>query len=122
MQQDSVQYGALVAYAASELRSGRSAESLRADLLKREVTEQTVDQVVEQARAQNRRRGLRAGVKYLAIGLGCSALGAAITGATYSSAMRGGGSYVVTFGLFAFGVGYTVGGLIRLIAAVIRGK
>lgn len=121
-QQDSVSPSALLAYVASELRSGRSPEDVRADLLKREVAESAVDELVAQARAINRGRALRAGAKYLAIGLGCLGLGAVITAATYTRAMRQGGVYVVTIGLFGFGVGYTVGGVIRLIAAAVSGK
>ena len=122
IQQDHVQFDTIVAYTASALRSGRSPESLRADLLKRQVSENVVDQIVDQARAMDYSRGLRAGVKYFAIGLVCLAIGALITGTTYTAATGRGGVYIITYGLFGFGVVYTFGGVVRLIVAAISRK
>jgi hypothetical protein len=112
----------LLAYATSELRSGRSPEGLRANLLNRGTSEDAADRIVQDARDLNRRRGLRAGIKYLVIGIACGVLGIAITGSTYSAAQEHGGAYVVTFGLLGFGAGYTLAGLIRLLVAAVSGK
>ncbi|MCX7025121.1 MAG: hypothetical protein NT080_10930 [Spirochaetes bacterium] len=121
-QEDTGLFDSLLAYAASKLRSGHSPDDLRADLMGRGVAEQLADRVIEEARAGNRRTGLFAGVKYLLIGLVCLALGTGITAATYTRASRAGGSYWITIGLFGFGVGYTVGGIVRMITAANRGK
>jgi hypothetical protein len=81
-----------------------------------------VDRVIEEARAGNRRKRFLAGLKYLVIGLVCLTLGAVITGATYTSATRTGGTYFIMIGLFGFGVGYTLGGIVLLMVAGCKGK
>ncbi len=106
--------GGYVAYAASALKDGREAAGVRADLVARGLSEEDADAVLRTARDFSRRRRRRAGALYLAIGLVCLALGTVITWATYSAAQAAGGIYVVTIGLFGFGVGYTVGGLVHL--------
>lgn len=122
MRNDAGQLDSLVAYAASRLRGGDAIESVRADLLGREVAGDKADQVIAEAKVMNRRRGLRKGAMYLAIGIVCSLLGVIITSATYSSAARQGGSYFVTIGLFGFGLGYTIGGIVRIVIAACTGK
>lgn len=122
MQQNSARFNDLVAYAASRLRSGSTPETLQADLLNRDVAPELAGQVVAEAAARNRRRGVRSGLKYLAIGVGCFTLGVVITGATYSAAMHGGGDYFITLGLFGFGIAYTLGGLARLLFAAVAGR
>ncbi len=59
---------------------------------------------------------------YLAIGIVCSVLGVIVTGATYTAATQHGGTYFVTIGLFGFGIGYTIGGIVRIVAAASRGR
>ncbi len=59
---------------------------------------------------------------YLGIGIVCSFLGVVITSATYSAATAHGGTYFVTIGLFGFGVGYTIGGIVRLIRTASMGN
>jgi predicted phage tail protein len=110
------------AYVSSELKKGRAAEDIRADLLGRGVLDQTADGLIREAKTTNRRFGFRKGILYLAIGIVCSVLGTAITAGTYSSAAQSGGTYLVTIGLFGFGIGYTLGGIIRLIVAATKGR
>ena len=113
---------ALAAYAASQLRDGQDPLQVRANLLARGATDGQADQVVFQALRNNRAMGVRRGVLYLVIGVACLILGAVITGASYSAAAERGGFYITTIGLFGFGVGYTVGGLVRLLKAVVSGR
>jgi hypothetical protein len=122
MHESTSQFDDLVAYTASELRAGATPGSVRADLLNRKLSEELVGRLVAEATARNRQRGVRTGAKYLAIGLGCFVLGTVITGATYASAVRDGGTYFVAIGLFGFGIGYTLGGSIRLVVAAVSGK
>lgn len=113
---------ALAAYAASQLRDGLDTLQVRANLLSRGATDDLADRVVSQAVRHNRATGIRRGVLYLVIGAVCLLLGALITGASYSAAAETGGFYITTIGLFGFGIGYTVGGLVRLLKAVVFGR
>lgn len=120
--QESAELSSIIAYASSLLRSGGTTERVRADLLGRDIDQKKADWIIAEAIAGNRRQGLSRGVLYLAIGIVCSVLGIGITGATYSAATQNGGTYFITIGLFGFGLGYTIGGIIRIIAAASTGK
>ena len=113
---------ALRAYVSSELKKDRTPDHIRTDLLDRGVPAETADALIQEGRASNRRIGFRKGILYLVIGIICSVLGIAITAGTYSSASQAGGTYVITIGLFGFGIGYTLGGIIRLIIAATKGR
>lgn len=111
----------LLAFAASRLKAGSTTESVRADLFSRGIDAREVDVSIAEAAAGNRRHGLRRGVLFLIIGIVCSVLGIGITAGTYAAATQHGGTYFVTYGLLGFGVGYTIGGVIRIITAISKG-
>ena len=112
----------LTAYAASQLRDGRDPVQVRADLVARGTPAGLADRIVSQAARTNRSRGLRRGALYLVIGAVCLALGGLVTSASYNAAMRTGDVYVVTSGLFGFGIGYSIGGLARLLKVALVGR
>jgi len=92
----------LVAFAASEMGRGLSKHRVKRHLIQQGLPEDLVKHIVDAASAEARSHGSHEGGKNLLAGLGWLALGAVITGFTYSQASSG-GSYVVTTGLFAVG-------------------
>ena len=112
MENDTGQLDSFTAYAASKLRSRDTVETVRADLLARGIAPDRVDSVIREARAGNRQRGVRAGAIYLGIGIACLVLTGVISDGTDFAAI----------GLFGFGIGYTIGGVVRLIRAASTGN
>lgn len=103
----------LVAYTASRLLDYASRESIRAELLKRNIDRNHADRIIAQAEQENRRQRLRAGAKHLMIAVVCMMLGGLIMSNTWHD-----GSYVVPIGLLCFGLGFAISGITRLVAAV----
>ncbi len=102
----------LVSLAVSALQSEQDEDQVRLDLLSRGIDRVRADRTIDLARAMLRQTGLRAGLKYLAIGVCCGALGLVITGSTSN----------VAIGLFSFGIGFTLAGIIRLSRAAVLGR
>ena len=103
----------LVAFAASEMARGLGKNRVRRHLVQQGIPEDLAKDVVDAARAQARSHAGSEGSRNLMIGLGWLALGAVITGFTYTQASSG-GSYVVTTGLFAVGGIQTLLGLYHM--------
>jgi hypothetical protein len=114
MDQDSVEY--YLGCAIRSLGEGAQPEEISREFVDLGIPQQLSAQIV--ARAQElrteaiRQANRRAGWQTAAKGAGLATLGGVVTLWSYSAA-EAGGSYVVTTGLLAVGVVYTVAGLYR---------
>lgn len=104
---------ALLSHISGRLHRGGNAaavlDELRAQGLSLSEAESLVAEVLKPMNAVYRKAGWRT----LAMGLGLSGLGAALTFGSMFLAQRGGTYYVVTTGLFVVGGTYAVRGLVR---------
>src|SRR5262245_32256168 len=95
--------------ALNAIAGGKPQTAVINELIEKGVPAHVAAQIVAQARAAKKAAFRQAGFKVFLAGLAMLVLGAVITGATFSMA-KPGGTYVVTFGLFAVGAINTIKG------------
>jgi len=89
-------------HAAIELAEGTSKELIIAGFVDSNIPREIAENIVAQANDYKKSEFRKRGMKTVAMGVGFLLLGGVITAITYSAA-SGGGTYVVTTGLFLVG-------------------
>ena len=100
--------------ALNSIASGKRADVVIHELMQKGVPAHIAAQIVAQAKSVKKAAFRQAGFKVFLAGIGMLVLGAIITSATFSMA-KPGGTYVVTFGLFAVGAINAIKGLYRML-------
>ena len=103
----------MLQYAAVAIAEGKSKRVVVDEFVQDDVPEDMAEQIVQQANSYKKSEFRKAGIRTLLIGVGFVVAGAVVTGITYSAA-SGGGTYVVTTGLFLVGAWNILKGLFRM--------
>lgn len=93
-------------FATESIAAGKRKSAVIRELIEIGIPEDAARHITEQAYQLKKSVFRKQGLKTICIGAGLIALGAAITGATYSMASSG-GYYIATTGLFLVG-GFTI--------------
>ena len=103
----------MLQYAAVSIAEGKSKKKVVNEFVNDGVPEEVAEEVVRRANDYKKAEFRKAGIKTLLIGVGFLVAGGVITAVTYSAA-SGGGTYVVTTGLFLVGAINVLRGLFRM--------
>ncbi len=96
------------------LANGKRREQVISDLIRKGWSSEMAAQIVSRAQQVKTAEFRKAGLKLFGIGIALLVLGVVITAASYSLA-AGGGTYIVTIGLFLSGAVNTLKGLFRMV-------
>jgi len=100
--------------ALNAIAGGKREDTVIRELIEKGVPAHIALQIVTRAKATKKAAFRQAGFKVFLAGIAMLVLGVLVTGVTYSMA-KPGGTYVVTFGLFAVGAINALKGLFRML-------